>query len=51
MPGSARTALILGLGIGCTIALALLAAFATLVRAVARAENEEDPGRQEGLRR
>ena len=51
MPCSAKTALVLGLGIGCTIALALLGAFAALVRAVARAENEEDPGRQEGLRR
>ncbi|CAM5611643.1 hypothetical protein ACIPPN_26935 [Streptomyces diastaticus] len=51
MPGSAKTALVLGLGIGGTIALALLGAFASLVRAVARAENEEDPGRQEGLRR
>ncbi|MFD6045254.1 hypothetical protein ACFWG7_28655 [Streptomyces koyangensis] len=50
MPGSTKTALVLGLGIGGTIAL-LLGAFAALVTAVARAENEEDPGRQEGLRR
>ena len=51
MPGSTRTALVLGLGIGGTIAVALLGAFAVLVTAVARAENEEDPERQEGLRR
>ncbi|MFD7648403.1 hypothetical protein ACFV5M_12215 [Streptomyces albidoflavus] len=51
MPGSTKTALVLGLGIGGTIAPALLGAFATLVTAVARAENEEDTGRQEGLRR
>ncbi|MBV7652684.1 hypothetical protein [Streptomyces albidoflavus] len=50
MPGSAK-ALVLGLSIGGGLALALLGAFATLVRAVARAEDEEDPGRQEGLRR
>ncbi|GAA2555102.1 hypothetical protein ABWI13_28585 [Streptomyces koyangensis] len=43
MSGSAKTALVLGLGIG--------GAFASLVTVVARAENEEDPGRQEELRR
>ncbi|WP_277817016.1 hypothetical protein [Streptomyces sp. CNQ431] len=42
MPGSAKTALFLGLGIGGTIGLALLGAFAALVSAVARAESEGD---------
>ncbi|MGW8387121.1 hypothetical protein ACWGMW_16400 [Streptomyces albidoflavus] len=42
MPGSARTALVLGLGVGGTIVIALLGAFFSLVSAVARAESEED---------